>query len=110
MNGDSNIVRKTHSRRLESFGVSTERGWMEDPIVNFESANLEGIATPHDDALVVRATKINYDVAWVFIDLGSSFNIIFKEAFDWMQVDPVEFHPMSTSLFDIASHEVILLG
>lgn len=45
---------------------------------------------PHDDALVVQATIANYEVAQVFVDSGSSVNILFKEAFDRMQVNSAE--------------------
>lgn len=57
---------------------------MEDPIISFIPEDLEGVATPHDNALVIRATISNYYVARVFIDSGSSVNIFFKEALDRM--------------------------
>lgn len=44
---------------------------MEIPIISFGTINLGDVATPHDDALVVRATIANYDVARVFVESGS---------------------------------------
>lgn len=55
---------------------------MENPIISFGLSDLEGMIIPHDDALVVRTTIDNYDVAKVFIDSESSINILFEEAFD----------------------------
>lgn len=63
---------------------------MEDSVISFEPSNLEGVTIPHDNALVVRATIANYDVSNVFIDLESSISILFKEAFNQMQVDPTK--------------------
>lgn len=108
MDGDSNRVRKAHilTRKL----WSRHRAWSSGgPIISFGPTYLKSIATPHDDALVVQATIVDYDVALVFIDSGSSVNILFKEALDGMQVDPVVLCPMSISLFSFARHEVKLL-
>lgn len=54
----------------------------EDPIINFGSTNLEGEITPHKNTLVIQVTIANYQVAQVFVDSGSSINILFKESFD----------------------------
>lgn len=43
------------------------------------------------------------------MDVGSSINVLFKEAFDRMQLNPEEFQPV-TSLFDFVGHEVRPLG
>ncbi|XP_074591091.1 uncharacterized protein LOC141846979 [Curcuma longa] len=67
-------------------------------------------STPHDDALVIRATIANYDVARVFVDTGSSVNVLYKDAFDRMQIDENEMQPMATSLFGFSGHEVRPLG
>lgn len=49
-------------------------------------------------------------MALVFVDSGSFVNLLFKEAFDQMQIDPIELCPLSTSLFIFAGHEVQPLG
>lgn len=76
----------------------------------FWPRDLEGVVTPHDDRLVIHVIIANYDVARVFIDSGSSIDILFKDAFDQMQVDLYELHPMSTSLFNFSGHEGKPLG
>ncbi|XP_074557051.1 uncharacterized protein LOC141813040 [Curcuma longa] len=72
--------------------------------------DLEGIEVLHDDALVIHATVANYDIARVFVDTGSSVNIIFRRAFDQMQIDEVDLQPMATSLFGFTGNEVQPLG
>lgn len=103
-------MRKAYSRRLKSYVLGTNYRVEEDPVISFEPTNLEGVTTPHEDALVIRATITNYDIARVFMDLGGSINILFKEAFNQMQIDPFELRPLSTSLFGFASHEMCPLG
>ncbi|XP_074587705.1 uncharacterized protein LOC141843515 [Curcuma longa] len=96
--GDSHRARKAHSRQLEVYGVGQSRP-MEGPIIGFGPQDLEGIEVPHDDALVIRATIANYDIARIFVDTGSSVNIFFKRAFDQMQIDEA----------DLATHGYITL-
>lgn len=82
---------------------------MEDTIIKFGPTTLKDVTTPYDDALVVWATIANYNMARVCIDSGSFVNILFKEAFDCMQVDQAELQPMPTSLFGFVRHKVKLL-
>lgn len=69
-----------------------------------------GVDTPRDDALIVQATIANYDVARLFMDTGRQINILFKYAFNQMQVNLVELQPMTTTLFGIIKHEVQPVG
>ncbi|XP_074588641.1 uncharacterized protein LOC141844506 [Curcuma longa] len=106
---DSHRARKAHSRQLEVYGVGRGRQG-EGPILGFGPQDLEGVEVPHDDALVVHATIANYDIARVFVDTGSSVNIIFKKAFVQMQIDEADLAPMATSLFGFTGNEVRPLG
>ncbi|XP_074569642.1 uncharacterized protein LOC141826298 [Curcuma longa] len=108
--GDSNRARKAHGRQLETYSIGTNRSIEPSPAIYFGPQDLEGVATPHDDALVIRATIANYDVARVFVDTGSSVNVLYKDAFDRMQIDGDELHPMATSLFGFSGHEIRPLG
>lgn len=106
MDEDSNRARKAHSRRLESFAVGARHWPADDPIISFGTSDLEEVITPHKDALVIQTTIVNYDIARVLVDSGSSINILVKEAFDWMQVDPAELQPLFALLFGFVGHEV----
>lgn len=50
--------------------------------------DLEGVTNPspptHNDALDIRATMANYDVAQVFVDADSSINVLFRVALKQM--------------------------
>lgn len=50
-----------------------------DPVIGIGPGDFEGVTSPppHNDALIIRATMANYDVVWVFVDVGSSINVLF---------------------------------
>ncbi|XP_073033827.1 uncharacterized protein [Primulina eburnea] len=77
---------------------------------SFGSDDLRGIVAPHIDALVVTATVANYDVARIFIDNGSSINILLKSTLDKMKVEGFEFEPISTPLYGFAGHSIPPFG
>ncbi|XP_074559869.1 uncharacterized protein LOC141815900 [Curcuma longa] len=79
IDGDSHRARKAHSRSLETYGIEAGKN---GPLIHFGPQDLTGISTPHDDALVIRATIANYNVARVFVGTGSLVNVLYKEAFD----------------------------
>ncbi|XP_074561589.1 uncharacterized protein LOC141817864 [Curcuma longa] len=105
--GDSHQARKAHSRSLETYGIEAGKN---GPLIHFGPQDLAGVSTPHDDALIIRATIANYNVARVFIDTGNFVSVLYKDAFDKMQIDRQEMHPMSTALFGFSRHEVQPLG
>ncbi|XP_073275381.1 uncharacterized protein [Primulina huaijiensis] len=82
----------------------------QDPVISFGPKDLRGIVAPHNDALVVTATIANYDVVRIFIDNGSSVNILFKSTLDQMKVEGFEFDPVSTPLYGFAGHAIPSLG
>ncbi|XP_073278732.1 uncharacterized protein [Primulina huaijiensis] len=108
--GDSGRARKAHGRRLESFEISRGADLPQDPVISFGPEDLRGVVAPHNDALVVTATVANYDVARIFIDNGSSVNILFKSTLDQMKVEGFEFEPISTPLYGFAEHAIPPLG
>ncbi|KAL0411385.1 UNVERIFIED_CONTAM: hypothetical protein Slati_3728200 [Sesamum latifolium] len=63
---------------------------MEDtPIIQFGRAERSGPQTTHNDALVITAMIANYEVGRIFIDFGSSADILFRETYDQMQLGDV---------------------
>ncbi|XP_073031328.1 uncharacterized protein [Primulina eburnea] len=91
-------------------GRSSGADLPQDPVISFGSEDLRGIVTPHNDALVVTATIANYDVARIFIDNGSSVNVLFKSTLDQIKVEEFEFEPVSTPLYGFAGHAIPPLG
>ncbi|XP_073283409.1 uncharacterized protein [Primulina huaijiensis] len=108
--GDFGRARKAHGRRLENFEISRGADLPLDPVISFGLEDLIGILTPHNDALVVRPTIANYEVAMIFIDNRSSLNVLFKSTLDQMKVEGFEFEPVSTLLYGFAGHVIPPLG
>ncbi|KAL0401562.1 UNVERIFIED_CONTAM: hypothetical protein Slati_4186100 [Sesamum latifolium] len=62
---------------------------MEDaPLIQFGRAERSGPQTMHNDALVITTILANYEVGRIFIDSGSSADILFG-AYDQMQLGDV---------------------
>ncbi|KAL0463113.1 UNVERIFIED_CONTAM: Pro-Pol polyprotein [Sesamum latifolium] len=92
LGGDSHQARKSQVREahqisiIEVLDVET----MEDtPLIQFGRAERSGPQTIHNDALVITAVLANYEVGLIFIDSGSSADILFGEAFDQMQLGDI---------------------
>ncbi|KAL0440285.1 UNVERIFIED_CONTAM: hypothetical protein Slati_2511500 [Sesamum latifolium] len=92
--GDSHQARKTEIRRAHSetiIEVLDVEATEETPVIQFERAERSGPRNAHNDALVMTVLLANYEVECIFIDSGSSKDILFGEAFDQMQLgDPLE--------------------
>ncbi|XP_073120297.1 uncharacterized protein [Henckelia pumila] len=108
--GDSGRARKAHGRRLENFEVSSQLSCPTDPNINFGREDLKDVVLPHNDPLLVTLTIANYDVARIFVDTGSSVNIIFKETLDQMKLEGFELDPITTELYGFTGHALQPLG
>ena len=52
----------------------------------------------------------NYTIYRTFVDMGSSVNIIFKKAFDQLQIDRSELLPMATPLYGFIGNKNLPIG
>ncbi|XP_073049671.1 uncharacterized protein [Primulina eburnea] len=101
--GDSNRARKSRSRR-ECLEVEGSR--RNEAVISFGPEDLKGINMPHNDALVIQARVANYDILRVFVDSGSSVNVIFKDALVQMDLQGFKLETVETALFGFAGHAV----
>ncbi|XP_073016710.1 uncharacterized protein [Primulina eburnea] len=101
--GDSNRARKSRSRR-ECLEVEGYR--RNEAVISFGPEDLKGINMPHNDALVIQARVANYDILRVFVDSGSSVNVIFKDALVQMDLQGFKLEAVETALFGFAGHAV----
>ncbi|XP_073136921.1 uncharacterized protein [Henckelia pumila] len=60
---------------------------------------------PHNDALLIKA-RANYDLRRVFVDSGSSVNVIFQDAFEQMDLQGCEMSSVRTALYGFDGHTV----
>ncbi|XP_042466150.1 uncharacterized protein LOC122048682 [Zingiber officinale] len=88
--GDSARARKSHERHLEIHALGCSREQAVEPVISFGPHDLERSELLHDDVLIIKAIIANNYVARVFVDTGSSINVLFKNAFDGMQIDASE--------------------
>lgn len=56
------------------------------PEIVFSSSNLEGIIIGHNDPMIISAIMVNAEVKRVFVNQGSSTDIIFRDAFDKLKL------------------------
>ncbi|XP_010256223.1 PREDICTED: uncharacterized protein LOC104596666 [Nelumbo nucifera] len=84
--GCTSAASKTLVRELEHEEQNPpERPRLEDPIY-FTEDDARGIKYPHDNALVIKMRLNDFEVKHVLVDLGSSADILFKDAFDKLQL------------------------
>ncbi|KAL0445029.1 UNVERIFIED_CONTAM: hypothetical protein Slati_2225600 [Sesamum latifolium] len=107
--GDSHHARKLQIR--EAYDISLreviEVEAMEDtPLIQSGRAEQTGPRTSHNDALVITAVLTNYEVGGIFIDSGSSTDILFGEAYNQMQLGDVSLEKVNTLLYGFAGEVV----
>ncbi|XP_073120892.1 uncharacterized protein [Henckelia pumila] len=108
--GDSGRAHKAHESRLENLEVNSQLICPTDPNISFGREDLKDVVVPHNDPLLVTLTIANYDVARIFVDTGSSVNIIFKETLDQMKLEEFELDPITTELYGFTGHALQPLG
>ncbi|CAA0834975.1 Unknown protein, partial [Striga hermonthica] len=106
--GDSNRARKAYARGHHG---KTEVQQVEEdgPMMNFGPADVGAVERPHNDALMITAQISGYEVQRIFVDTGSSVNVIFFDCLKRMELD-IELSPLHTSLFGFNGSEVAPLG
>ncbi|KAL0456069.1 UNVERIFIED_CONTAM: hypothetical protein Slati_0946100 [Sesamum latifolium] len=90
--GDSHHAREAKIRRAHNETITEilDIETAEDaPIIQFGRAEHSGPKSAHNDALVITALLANYKVGRIFIDSGSSADILFGDAFDQMQLGDI---------------------
>ncbi|KAL0440622.1 UNVERIFIED_CONTAM: hypothetical protein Sradi_0001100 [Sesamum radiatum] len=93
--GDSHRARKSQVKEV----LDVEA--MEDiPLIQFGQAEWSGPKNAHKDALVITVLLANYEVGCIFIDSGSSTDILFGDVYDQMQLGDTPLEKLNTSLYD----------
>jgi hypothetical protein len=113
--GESNLAQKAYARQLDDFKVYSvqkpPKSQKCNPlIIGFSDDDYAGVSLPHTDALVVTLTIANYQTRRILVDTGSSANILFKSAFDYMGVPREKVVPVSCHLQGFVGEKVLPLG
>ncbi|XP_074561116.1 uncharacterized protein LOC141817345, partial [Curcuma longa] len=106
---DSYRTRKAGVRHPDVCEVSRGNS-PKSPVIFFGPQDLDGVEAPHDDALVIRATVANYDIGRVFVDTGSSVNVLFANTFQQMDINEDSLTSLTTPLYRFTGNEVQPLG
>ncbi|GLU06839.1 hypothetical protein SLE2022_238290 [Rubroshorea leprosula] len=90
--GLSSKQRKLYVREVKHQNRAQKRkfddaGWKNQPIT-FTFADLETVATPHNDPLVTSVTINNCEVQRVLVDIGSAPDIMYFHCFESLGLDP----------------------
>ncbi|KAL0361738.1 UNVERIFIED_CONTAM: hypothetical protein Sradi_3858300 [Sesamum radiatum] len=92
-------VREAHGTKMKE--IMDMEPADEAPLIQFDPEEQNGPGTGND-ALVITALLVNYEIERVFIDLGNSVDIFFEEAYDQMQLGDA---PLRWTLHYMASLE-----
>ncbi|KAL0385969.1 UNVERIFIED_CONTAM: hypothetical protein Sradi_2991200 [Sesamum radiatum] len=75
-------------------------------LIQFNHEECSGPRIPGHDASVITALLANYEIERVFIDSGSSVDILFGEAYDQMQLGDVPLEAVDTALYGFTGEVV----
>ncbi|CAA0828944.1 Unknown protein, partial [Striga hermonthica] len=108
--GDSNNARKEHARAVkrkrEEVGITACMS-----VICFKVEDADGVVLPHNDALAITTEVAGFDVKRVFIDIGSSMDVMFYDCF--VQINKelnMELKPMATALYRFNGGKVMPMG
>ena len=76
---------------------AVKRPWHEEPII-FTEQDAKGAQTPHNDAVVITANIVDYNVYRVFIDNKSSVDILYFATFTAMGFVPEQLSKFSAPI------------
>ncbi|KAL0305087.1 UNVERIFIED_CONTAM: hypothetical protein Sangu_3051800 [Sesamum angustifolium] len=110
---DSQRARKAQIQ--EAYGASTREVMDIETandalLIQFDQKERCGPKTQGNDALVITALLANYEIECVFIDSGSSADILFGKAYDQLQLGDAPLKVVDTSLYGFVGKVVHLRG
>ena len=106
------VTKSAHKRHLqEVLSLSTTRIKKPykpptTPEVVFSSSDFEGVIPGHDDPMIISAKMVNAEVKRVFIDQGSSADIIFRDAFDKLELTNFDLQSYKEELVRFSGEKV----
>ncbi|XP_059446529.1 uncharacterized protein LOC132178089 [Corylus avellana] len=109
--GESNSARKAHARRVNVDDVflleRPSKAQKKDPmILSFSEDDAEGVAMPHNDALVVKVTVGNHSIHRILVDNRSSVDILYWPVYKQMGIDRERIKPFGSPKVGFAGEQV----
>ena len=113
--GDSNRSRKSYAR----YAITSKEVFFNTPAakrvkirqvpIMWTDEDEEGILYPHKDALVIKATAVGKKFDRILVDIGSSFNVMFKLTLQEMGIADLRLKHTNTSLKGFGGGKLVLL-
>lgn len=104
--GGSTVAgQKSYARQHAEEDLPRKRKASLNNMITFSDQDLEGIHTPHDDALVITADVNNHTITRMMVDSGSAVDVLFYSAFEKMGISAKELRPVS-ELFGFTGNPV----
>ncbi|GAV71359.1 hypothetical protein CFOL_v3_14853 [Cephalotus follicularis] len=91
-----------HSKRIKTGG--------DEEVISFSEVDYEGVRLPHDDPVLITLLVELFTMKRILIDSGSSADILYKHAFDQLNIPTNQLRPVKTPLVDFAGEMVQPLG
>ena len=112
--GESSSAKKAHLCSIKS-GETLEVQIVSklprlDTTITFSDFDMECCQHPHDDSLVIKTIVANKTVHRVFVDNGSSADIIFASAFNKIGIGREKLEQVNTCLRGFSGERVLPLG
>jgi len=88
------------------FIIESETNPQRERSITFSPSDFEGVVPHDDDSMVVTLQIFNWDVKKVLIDLGSSADILYYDAFEKIGLDPEQLQPFKGTLAGFTARAV----
>ncbi|KAL0311564.1 UNVERIFIED_CONTAM: hypothetical protein Sangu_2451100 [Sesamum angustifolium] len=102
-NRDSGRARRAHSRAAKIVMDIDDKEPTEGPMIHFGPTDAQGVHLPHNDILVISITVASYTIQLIFVDSGSSTDVLFYKAYQQIEL-------VDTSLCGFVGEVVQSLG
>ena len=83
---------------------------MDDLVISFTEEDARRVHHPHNNALVINLTIVDFNTRWVLVDNGSLTDILYYPAFQQMRIGRERLTPADTPLVGFGGTKVIPVG
>ena len=73
---------------------------MDDLVISFTEEDARRVHHPHNNALVINLTIVDFNTRWVLVDNGSLTDILYYPAFQQMRIGRERLTPVDAPLVD----------
>ena len=79
-------------------------------MISFTEEDARRVHHPHNNALVINLTIVDFNTRWVLVDNGSLTDILYYPAFQQMRIGRERLIPADTPLVGFGGTKVIAVG